>query len=88
VPKGSDLRKQKKADQKIDALEQSRTRWLTCALSKAPLASPIVSDAIGNIYNKESIIKALIEKNLPKQFDHIRTLKVRPPLDIALPFLS
>jgi len=78
VPQGSDLRKVKKALKKTDHTEQNRTRWLTCALSKATLAAPIVADLVGNIFNKESVIKALIGKSLPKEYSHIRSLKVRP----------
>jgi hypothetical protein len=75
VPKGGDLRKTKKADKKPDPVEKNRTRWLTCAISKNPLRAPIVTDHVGNLFNKESLIKALIEKTLPKHFDHIRSLK-------------
>jgi hypothetical protein len=30
---------------------------------------------LGNFFNKEALIKALLEKNLPKEFSHIRELK-------------
>jgi hypothetical protein len=35
-------------------------RWSTCPLSKKPLASPVVSDSAGFLYNKDSIIEWLL----------------------------
>lgn len=34
--------------------------WSTCPLSKRPLASPIVSDSSGRLYNKDSILEWLL----------------------------
>ncbi len=36
---------------------------------------PIAACRLGLLYNKESILRALIENSLPKQFRHITTLK-------------
>jgi hypothetical protein len=44
-----------------DSEAQTRKyRWTTCLLSKRPLASPIVSDYLGRLYNKDSIIEWLL----------------------------
>ena len=53
--------------------QQSRAR--TCAISNEPLREPIVACEMGNLYNKEEVVKSLLEKNLPPQFAHIRGLK-------------
>ncbi|EED21668.1 conserved hypothetical protein [Talaromyces stipitatus ATCC 10500] len=40
--------------------EQLEHYWTTCPLSHKPLLRPIVSDSVGNLYNKDSILKYLI----------------------------
>jgi hypothetical protein len=40
--------------------EQLEHHWTTCPLSHKPLIRPIVSDSVGNLYNKDSILKYLI----------------------------
>ncbi|OKL61625.1 hypothetical protein UA08_03863 [Talaromyces atroroseus] len=40
--------------------EQLEHYWTTCPLSHKPLLRPIVSDAVGNLYNKDAILKYLI----------------------------
>ena len=40
--------------------EQQQHYWTTCALSHKPLQQPIVSDAVGNLYNKDAILKYLL----------------------------
>ncbi|XP_044472523.1 replication termination factor 2-like [Mangifera indica] len=65
---------EKKPD-KIDPNEQRLSKWLNCALSFEPLKEPCVIDKLGNIFNKEALVHALLSKNLPKEFSHIRGLK-------------
>lgn len=55
--------------------DTQEVRSRACALSGEPLAQPIVACELGNLYNKESILEALLEKNLPSEFDHVRSLK-------------
>ncbi|KAF8545327.1 Rtf2 RING-finger-domain-containing protein [Trichophaea hybrida] len=44
-----------------DTQAQTRQyRWTTCQLSKTPLSSPIVSDSLGRLYNKDSVIEWLL----------------------------
>jgi hypothetical protein len=40
--------------------EQLEHYWTTCPLSHKPLQRPVVSDTVGNLYNKDSILKYLI----------------------------
>ncbi|KAI5303819.1 hypothetical protein KEM56_007158 [Ascosphaera pollenicola] len=40
--------------------QQLEYRWTTCALSRKELMPPIVSDSGGNLYNKDSILRALL----------------------------
>ena len=40
--------------------EQQEHYWSTCALSHQPLSLPVVSDALGTIYNKDAVIDHLL----------------------------
>ena len=40
--------------------EQQEYYWTTCAASHEPLSVPIVSDALGTLYNKDAVINALL----------------------------
>jgi hypothetical protein len=53
-----------------------------CQISKEPLQAPSLNDKsniyvckLGYIYNKEELLKKLIEKQMPKEFIHIKKLK-------------
>ncbi|KAJ4709613.1 protein RTF2-like [Melia azedarach] len=65
---------EKKPD-KIDPNEQRLSKWCNCALSNEPLKEPCVIDKLGNIFNKEALVHALLSKNLPKGFSYIKGLK-------------
>ncbi|KAF8102544.1 hypothetical protein N665_0198s0244 [Sinapis alba] len=65
---------EKKPD-KVDPNEQRLSKWLNCALSNEPLAEPCVVDRLGNLFNKEALVNALLSKKLPKQFSYIKGLK-------------
>ncbi|KAG0468809.1 hypothetical protein HPP92_018137 [Vanilla planifolia] len=72
----------KKPD-KVDPNETRLSRWTTCALSADPLSPPCVIDCLGNIFNKESLVEALIHKRLPREFNHIRGLKDMIPVHLT-----
>lgn len=69
---------------KDDNLEDFRlaSRWKFCKISNLPLRLPIVSDYMGNLYNKESVLEWILcktkedqyETNLRKQIDHIKRI--------------
>ena len=40
--------------------EQQEHYWSTCALSHEPLRLPVVSDALGTLYNKDAVIDYLL----------------------------
>lgn len=64
----------KKPD-KVDPNEQRLSKWLNCALSNEPLKHPVVVDFLGNVFNKEALVEALLGKKLPRAFAHIKGLK-------------
>lgn len=64
----------KKPD-KVDPNETRLSKWLNCAISNEPLKRPVVIDKLGNLFNKEALVEALLMKKLPKEFWYIRGLK-------------
>lgn len=65
---------EKKPD-KVDPNEQRLSKWLNCALSSEPLREPCVVDKLGNIFNKQALVEALLGKKLPREFGYIKGLK-------------
>lgn len=60
--------------------EQQEHYWRHCALSNQPLSSPVVSDAVGKLYNKDAVLEALIVNGSnnaenKSKVDHISSLK-------------
>ena len=53
-----------------------------------PLREPIVSCALGKLYNKDAILEYLLDKTAYGDGEdicgHIRSLKVRPSLSLSL----
>ncbi|KAI3822752.1 hypothetical protein L1987_10350 [Smallanthus sonchifolius] len=73
----------KKPD-KVDPNEQRLSKWLNCALSNEPLKRPIVIDYLGNVFNKQALVEALLSKKLPKAFSHIKGLKDMISIELEL----
>jgi len=48
------------------------------------LKKPIVGCKLGLLYNKEFLIRALLDKKMPKSFRHITSLKDVKELNILL----
>eukprot|EP00252_Welwitschia_mirabilis_P011458 TRINITY_DN25712_c0_g1_i1.p1 TRINITY_DN25712_c0_g1~~TRINITY_DN25712_c0_g1_i1.p1 ORF type:complete len:349 (+),score=43.62 TRINITY_DN25712_c0_g1_i1:139-1185(+) len=71
----------KKPD-KVDPNETRLCKWTTCALSQESLKPPCVIDKLGNIFNKEALVRALLAKSLPAQFSYIRGLKDMVPVHL------
>ncbi|KAF8393056.1 hypothetical protein HHK36_021297 [Tetracentron sinense] len=73
----------KKPD-KVDPNETRLSRWTNCALSFEPLKHPCVVDRLGNLFNKEPLVEALLGKKLPKEFGHIKGLKDMIPIQLSM----
>mmetsp|Transcript_6620 Transcript_6620/g.11103 ORF Transcript_6620/g.11103 Transcript_6620/m.11103 type:complete len:320 (+) Transcript_6620:82-1041(+) len=72
-------------DQEQKSLKHHQVmRTRTCALSSELLQEPIVCCELGNLYNKEAVLQALLEKKLPSSFSHIRGLKDLKTLVLCL----
>lgn len=63
------------------AVEKSvteRDKWTTCAVSRERLATPVVACRLGYLYNKDALIRLLLDKLRKKrmpEFAHVRSLK-------------
>ncbi|KAF7154824.1 hypothetical protein RHSIM_Rhsim01G0036000 [Rhododendron simsii] len=73
----------KKPD-KVDPNEQRLSKWLNCALSNEPLKHPVVIDFLGNLFNKQALVEALLGKKLPKAFGHVKGLKDMVSVELSM----
>merc|ERR1719206_503841 len=62
-------------DRGLGTLERHRTRMSLCFLSQQELRDPVVACRLGNLYNKEALIGALLNKSVPEDIGHVRALK-------------
>ncbi|KAF5360077.1 hypothetical protein D9758_007573 [Tetrapyrgos nigripes] len=79
IPDRRDLVRSKPKAEQADKANQTRARWFFCALSKRPLQEPVVSCALGKLYNKDALLEYLLDKSAygdgKKICGHIRSLK-------------
>lgn len=80
IPMRIDVVKRKAKTSSIDDTEILKTRWTTCFISKEPLTRPIVACTLGRLYNKDEVIKFLINRQdydpaLKAELDHLKSLK-------------
>ena len=58
-----------------DVRYEQKVRSENCAQSSLPLVEPIVACELGNLYSKENLLTALVDKTLNKTCSHLRGLK-------------
>jgi len=75
IPHRTEVVKQKKKEERKDQYELAKSKANYCALSKEPLKKPLAVCRLGYLYNKEELIKRLIEKKMPLAFNHIRRVR-------------
>lgn len=80
IPRRDELCKTKHMRRAEETREQEearvRARWTLCALTLAPLHTPVTVDkALGFMFNKDALIQALLAHELPRHLKHIRSLK-------------
>ncbi|KAI0078545.1 DUF602-domain-containing protein [Panus rudis PR-1116 ss-1] len=79
IPDRRDLVRSKPKAEQADRANQTRARWFFCALSKKELREPIVSCALGKLYNKDALLEYLLDRSAYGDGDqicgHIRSLK-------------
>ena len=74
IPKRSEVVKQKRNSVKVDKEAKNFAKRSLCAMSKETLRRPVVACRRGLLYNKEHLIRRLLEKNVPREFRHIAKL--------------
>jgi hypothetical protein len=66
----------------VDPAQKRHARWTRCAFSGNPLTPPIVADVLGNLFNKEDLLKGLAAKAAgspwPDSLMHIRLKELIP----------
>ena len=72
----------KKPD-KVDPNEVKLAKFTNCTVSSEPLKPPCVIDLLGNLYNKEAVVSALLTKSLPKKLGYIKGLKDLIPIHLT-----
>ncbi|KAJ2743113.1 Replication termination factor 2 [Coemansia sp. BCRC 34301] len=63
IPRRNEMVREKKKDEKADRKNQAIALNYFCALSKQPLQEPIVSDELGRLYNRESVLEYLLDRS-------------------------
>ena len=71
----AEMVKLKKREEKKERHMLAKQKARLCAISKEPLVKPVVVCRLGRLYNKEPVLKHLLEKTMPHVFNHIRKLK-------------
>lgn len=59
----------------MNPIEAKLAKWTRCNLSGEPLQPPCVADELGNLYNKDAMVQALVTKSLPGSLSYITSLK-------------
>ncbi|EGD75274.1 hypothetical protein PTSG_06927 [Salpingoeca rosetta] len=80
IPTRDELVKVKKKDVKEDPSIKWAAKWKHCAVSSQPLREPIVACELGQLFNKEDLMKALLaikDKSMerPAELKHVKKLK-------------
>jgi len=68
-------KERKKTAQEVDPNQVAFLKWFTCAITGHPLEEPVSTCALGFLYNKEAVVRALLSKSIPDNFSHIKSLK-------------
>ncbi|KLO17577.1 DUF602-domain-containing protein [Schizopora paradoxa] len=95
IPDRRDLVRTKPKAEQADKANQTRARWFFCALSKRRLEEPVVSCALGKLYNKDALLEYLLDKSAYgdgeeicghiKSLKDVKTLKLSPNPAPSLP---
>ncbi|XP_014788371.1 replication termination factor 2 [Octopus bimaculoides] len=78
IPTRDELVRTKKKPEQKDKMADLAAKWKHCAISQEPLRSPIMSCEFGRLYNKETVLEFLLDRNsfeCAQSFSHLRGLK-------------
>lgn len=80
IPKRSEMVKTKGKAESVNEADGLKTQWTCCFISKKPLEKPVVACKLGRLYNKESVVMYLLNKDevdpaLANELGHLKSLK-------------
>ncbi|KAF6031192.1 RTFDC1 [Bugula neritina] len=78
IPRRDELVKEKKKPEKKDKTSELQHKWNDCSISQLPLQKPVMACEYGSLYNKESVLECLLDKQKYEgvaKLAHIRGLK-------------
>lgn len=80
IPSRAEMVKTKAKTEQLDDSEVLKTQWTCCFISKKPLERPIVACKLGRLYNKDSVVMFLLNRQetdptLATELSHIKSLK-------------
>ena len=75
IPKRREVVREKHREERKENYEIAKAKARLCSLTKEPLGKHLFACRLGLLYNKEELVKRMLEKTLPKAFRHIRKLK-------------
>lgn len=80
IPSRADMVKVKTKEESVDDSDMVKALWTCCYISKQPLERPVVACSLGRLYNKESVVLFLLQRDsqdaaLVSELSHIRSLK-------------
>ncbi|XP_074599579.1 replication termination factor 2 [Brevipalpus obovatus] len=85
IPKRDELVRKKKKPEEKDKHAEAMAKWRYCALCCQLLRMPIVACPLGRLYNKEAIIKYLLDKEVTNEVvEHIRGLRDVKELNLTV----
>lgn len=64
-----------KPSEEMSKRARALIRLRCCAISNEALTEPVVACELGNLFNKEAVIRSLLERTLNQAFEHIRGMK-------------
>ncbi|XP_013783829.1 protein RTF2 homolog [Limulus polyphemus] len=77
IPRRDELVRMKKKPEQKDKDAENVAKWKHCAITQEELRAPIVSCELGRLYNKESVLEFLLNRDEALHLaSHIRSLKV------------
>lgn len=77
IPKRCELVQKKKKVEKLERSVKNASKWKNCQMSQQPLKKPIIACRYGRLYNKETVIEAILTKTIGNYAaaSHIKGLK-------------
>lgn len=81
IPRRSEMVKTKGKSESVNESDGLKTQWTCCFISKKPLERPVVACKLGRLYNKESVVMFLLNRDgevdptLASELSHLKSLK-------------